>query len=217
MKRSIPSQVLKRNANLQADPTCRKCGETKTVADFPTHAVDYRCLKCVGEYALRKYHEKRSAMTPDELKAHKARINERQNKSRNERLASMSEADRLAYMVTINAGNTERRYAVRDAAYQAYGGYRCACCGETERAFLSIDHIHNDGAKHKREANIKTGEQMYRWLARNKFPPGFQILCMNCQWGKRNNKGVCPHQERCNDYPAREYGQVAGSAQHPPG
>jgi hypothetical protein len=27
---------------------------------------------------------------------------------------------------------------------------------------------------------------------------------MNCQWGKRNNNGVCPHKERCNDYPSGE-------------
>jgi len=62
--------------------------------------------------------------------------------------------------------------------------------------FLSIDHINNDGHKHRRENNIRTGEQMYRWLAKNNFPPGFQVLCMNCQWGKRNNNGVCPHTDK---------------------
>jgi hypothetical protein len=30
-------------------------------------------------------------------------------------------------------------------------------------------------------------------LRRNNYPEGFQILCMNCQFGKRMNNGVCPH------------------------
>jgi hypothetical protein len=34
---------------------------------------------------------------------------------------------------------------------------------------------------------------------RNGFPPGYQVLCMNCNHGKRMNNGVCPHKERCND------------------
>jgi hypothetical protein len=28
---------------------------------------------------------------------------------------------------------------------------RCACCGETEERFLTIDHINNDGAEHRRK------------------------------------------------------------------
>ena len=116
----------------------------------------------------------------------------------------MTPEELAAWRVQTNEGNTKRRREVRDLVYRTYGGYRCACCGETEPTFLSIDHVNNDGAQHKRECKISTGEQLYRWLARNGFPPGFQVLCMNCQWGKRNNNGVCPHQVRCNDHPARE-------------
>ena len=28
------------------------------------------------------------------------------------------------------------------------------------------------------------------------FPDGFQVLCMNCQVGRRDNGGVCPHKQR---------------------
>lgn len=79
---------------------------------------------------------------------------------------------------------------IKEAVFQAYGGFICACCGETEKTFLSIDHIHNDGAEHRRQ--IGTGN-VYRWLRDNGFPSGFQVLCMNCQWG-RKLRGVCPHQ-----------------------
>jgi hypothetical protein len=199
MSETTPSQGLSRsvqlrNAKLAQDPTCRVCGETKTVEDFPRRAVDYTCTKCRGIDAIRRYHARRNAMTADELSALRAAINARQTAARRAKLASMSAEEEKEYRERINAGNAERRYAARDAAYRAYGGYRCACCGETERAFLSIDHVHNDGAEHKRRFNLRTGEQLYRWLARHKFPPGFQILCMNCQWGKRNNNGICPHQ-----------------------
>lgn len=193
MRKTIPSQD-RRNAKLRENPTCSVCGVTKTVDDFPKHAVDYACTACRSAYAIRKYHEKRARMSESELKALKDRINDRQSRQRKERLERMSEEEKAAHVAKINADNRRRRDEVRDMVYQAYGGYVCACCGETERSFLSIDHVHNDGAEHKRKFNLRTGEQMYRWLIRHNFPPGFQILCMNCQWGKRNNNGVCPHQ-----------------------
>ena len=102
-----------------------------------------------------------------------------------------------------NAKMVEVRKRVKDAVFAAYGGYICACCGETEKAFLTLDHVNNDGSKHRREVIGKrygAGFQTYSLLAKTGFPSGFQVLCMNCNWGKRLN-GVCPHKVRCNDYP----------------
>jgi hypothetical protein len=97
----------------------------------------------------------------------------------------------------------QKKYAITKAAvFSAYGGYVCACCGETERAFLSLDHINNDGAEFRRMIAGKrtaAGQTTYRWLERHNFPEGFQVLCMNCQHGKRMCGGICPHQVRCND------------------
>lgn len=85
----------------------------------------------------------------------------------------------------------------RRAVYDAYGGYKCNCCGEAEKMFLSIDHVHNDGAD-MRKAKLYSGSGtgFYQWLIKNKFPEGFQVLCMNCQVGKHKNGGVCPHQRK---------------------
>ena len=90
---------------------------------------------------------------------------------------------------------------LKAAAYAAYGGFRCACCGETEEAFLSLDHINNDGANHRRNVDRR---KIYKWLAQEGYPPGFQVLCMNCNFGKARNGGICPHQlaRRSNDYSA---------------
>jgi hypothetical protein len=81
---------------------------------------------------------------------------------------------------------------LKEAAYNAYGGFRCNCCGETTEAFLTIDHVNNDGAQHRKEVRIRA---IYKWLQVNDYPEGFQILCYNCNIGKHRNKGVCPHHQ----------------------
>ena len=83
---------------------------------------------------------------------------------------------------------------VKDELFQAYGGYCCACCGETEPMFLCIDHIDGNGEKHRTSIGVGTrGRNMYTWLKKNDFPLGFQVLCYNCNMGKYLNNGTCPH------------------------
>ena len=72
------------------------------------------------------------------------------------------------------------------------GTMKCNCCGESIERFLTVDHINNDGAKHRRE-NPKVKKSIYKWLLQNNFPTGYQILCMNCNFGKQYNNGICPH------------------------
>lgn len=97
-----------------------------------------------------------------------------------------------------------KRNRIKEATFAAYGGYVCACCGETEKKFLTLDHINNDGAAFRRAMygnRNAAGLVTYAWLARKGFPAGYQVLCMNCNHGKRMNNGVCPHKTRCNDHP----------------
>ncbi len=85
----------------------------------------------------------------------------------------------------------EKRYyqKLKDRAFDVYGGYICACCGETEKLFLTIDHVNGGGTEHSK--TIGRGK-LYFWLRQNNYPTGFQILCMNCQFGKYID-GLCPH------------------------
>ena len=80
----------------------------------------------------------------------------------------------------------------REAVLDHYGR-RCACCGETQVVFLTVDHVNNDGAEHRKTVHASA---IYRWLLRSGFPPGFQILCFNCNCGKQRNGGTCPHQRQ---------------------
>lgn len=83
------------------------------------------------------------------------------------------------------------------------GAPRCACCGETEIAFLTLDHINNDGAEHRRKefgSNKSAGTStIYGWVKRNNFPPIFEVACFNCNTGRHINNGVCPHKEKTNE------------------
>ncbi len=76
----------------------------------------------------------------------------------------------------------------------AHYGETCACCGESIRMFLTIDHINGGGAEHRREINRgKKYGGVYTWLRRSNFPEGFQTLCFNCNCGRERNGGICPH------------------------
>jgi len=76
-----------------------------------------------------------------------------------------------------------------------YGGDppKCACCGELHIEFLTIDHIHGGGTKHIKKLGI--GGKLHRWLAKNNFPSGYQILCMNCNFSLGCH-GYCPHKNK---------------------
>ena len=89
--------------------------------------------------------------------------------------------------------NKEYADNLKDKIFLHYGGYVCACCKEIEKAFLQIDHIDGGGNEHRRQiSKYPTGRNFYRWLKKNGFPDGYQVLCANCNWGKRL-LGICPH------------------------
>ena len=86
----------------------------------------------------------------------------------------------------------QKKYlTLRDEVFTAYGGYMCVCCGETEKVFLTIDHI-DDSHKEPRKDRSK----LYRWLRRNNYPEGFRVLCYNCNCGRARNGGICPHEKQ---------------------
>ncbi len=68
-------------------------------------------------------------------------------------------------------------------------GNMCVCCKETQEEFLTIDHIHGGGNKHKKEMKISN---IYKWLIKNNFPEGFRLLCYNCNCSL-GFRGYCPH------------------------
>jgi len=87
---------------------------------------------------------------------------------------------------------SNKRARNRVIAYYSSGTMRCLCCDENTLEFLTIDHVNNNGAEHRRQIK-REGTGLIQWLIKNDFPEGFQILCYNCNCAKRLN-GICPHQ-----------------------
>ena len=83
--------------------------------------------------------------------------------------------------------------SLKREAFEAYGGIQCNCCGENHVEFLTIDHINGGGNKHRIEVTGSKTGSIYRWLKRNMYPEGFQVLCFNCNSAK-GLFGLCPHE-----------------------
>jgi hypothetical protein len=157
--------------------TCYMCRHTKPLSQFYRHkgmkdGYYLACADCQRSDARQYY---------------------RKNK---ERLKAKINANYYANKERIAKVGKRNRDRIRDEAFSHYGGYICSCCGETEKSFLTLDHIYNDGRWHRRGHGIKSGSSTYYWLKRNEWPSSFAVLCWNCNVGKHRNNGVCPHKEK---------------------
>lgn len=192
---SIPNEVLIK---------CWCCKEEKPAIAFTPGKLawkQYECRDCVKK--------KNSLYSSTNREAINAAERMRKANKRN----SMTFGERQAWLELHADKCLASRMKAKTEVF-AYYGNKCACCGETEPSFLTIDHVDNNGAKMRKKGVYRCGYSIYSWLRRNNYPEGFQLLCMNCNFAK-GHFGFCPHQEPSRDYPAREYDQVIGSAANP--
>ena len=68
--------------------------------------------------------------------------------------------------------------------YYSKGGVKCANCGINDDEVLCIDHIVACGSRDR------TGyrSNFYKWLIAKNLPPGFQVLCANCNMKKEKKR-----------------------------
>ena len=67
-------------------------------------------------------------------------------------------------------------------------GDKCACCGERDLMFLTIDHVNNDGGKYRKQN--KDHNQINHLLKLHRQNSiSLQLLCMNCNHAKMRNDG----------------------------
>jgi hypothetical protein len=159
---------------------CIKCGQIKLLECFSkerTRVSGLRpyCKECDKLHYLAGGHEKSknwAKQNPDKTKAWRRKFYLKNHEK-------MKEISR------------EHRRRVNMEAYKVYGGAFCACCGETIIGFLTIDHI-NGVTREERKIQTK-GRNVCQWLKNKGYPPGYQVLCFNCNLGRAKNKGVCPH------------------------
>lgn len=91
--------------------------------------------------------------------------------------------------------HTKKYHKAKKAEYKKmvydYYGWYCNCCDEDGEPFLTIDHVNNDGHLDRKQSI--TGIRLYQKIVADGFPAKYQILCMNCNFAKKNNEGICPH------------------------
>lgn len=161
---------------------CKTCGRQRPLAEFPIcqhRPTVLRRHECVDCFRCRHngYY----------LKNHDHRLETAKKRYAQQPFQGWSPERRAQ----LNAANKRRRAADRELVLWHYGA-RCACCGEAELIFLTVDHVNDDGAAHRR--HVQPG-RLHRWIIRNGFPEAFQILCYNCNCGRARNGGLCPHEQ----------------------
>lgn len=95
-----------------------------------------------------------------------------------------------------NRATLGRKRAQRERVLAHYGGSppKCACCGEAHVEFLCIDHENGGGNEHRRTLGVNSGGAFYAWLEKAGLPPGYRVLCHNCN-SALGFYGRCPHTE----------------------
>lgn len=179
---------------------CKKCGRERDDDAFEVinHARGWRrgeCKECV-KHRVRRYavDSKRAIARKEYYLANREEI-----------------IGKVGQWVKANPDRRRKNalayyYRLQNEAILAYGGYRCSWCGIDEPLVLCLDHVANNGRDHRREIGSLGGHKLYKWLRDNNYPPGFQVLCMNCNHAKYRNGGelVASLKGRCNDHPFGE-------------
>ena len=140
--------------------TCKECGD---IADKPGRAKGM-CRRCYHRMARKKW-------SVEHLEQERAK----------------SRAWHLAHAAERNSQTLRRRREQRAKVTAMLGG-KCACCGETEPIFLTLDHVQNDGHRDRMLAR----HLLLKRVEREGYPKDrYQILCWNCNAAKA--MGGCPH------------------------
>lgn len=93
---------------------------------------------------------------------------------------------------------SKKRYLeeMREMLFKHYGD-KCSCCGESEKIFLTLEHLNNDGAFHRKQVRSMNPVALILDLRKRGWPEqGYTILCFNCNLGKAKNKNICPHVQK---------------------
>lgn len=178
--------------------TCKLCKELKPLSAFSHYTYDrpqrrLQCKPCYSKLqtpkAKKRYEEKKEQI----MAQRKASMLARKSAGYVPQPKVRKDMDHYKSQKKVTA--LARTSTLRTETFNAYGGCFCACCEERHMLFLSLDHIEGGVNSHRKETNTKGGQKFYRHLKELGFPPGYQVLCMNCNVGRYRNGGICPHKD----------------------
>jgi hypothetical protein len=176
------SLYVTRIDDLSSTKACSGCGEEKPLSDFHRRGRNKStgrkslCKDCETKRVMGYYYKKSA-----EISKHNS------DYARQDRQVNPEKY-------------TERRLLeskkLWERAISFFGP--CACCGESRREFLSIDHINGHGNEFRKSSKgrSKTGIYLLRQFNAANWPEElkteYRLLCMNCNFAIGHD-GHCPH------------------------
>lgn len=115
------------------------------------------------------------------------KLSESQRSKRKEYLKNYRKEYWQAHRLEARKHGYKSRLAIKIEGIQRYGG-KCACCGETEVKFLTMEH---KKGRVKGERRV-TGHKAWQQAKQEGWPNIYTVLCFNCNCAK-GAFGVCPH------------------------
>lgn len=174
-----------RTKNLKAAGLCTRCGSNPLVNKT-------ECIACRDR--RRKYQEKYRQATNKRVREKQLEFESKGLCVRCGKTPPDMGKKSCRECLAVSAARVVR---YKKKVFEGYGGAFCACCGEMTFEFLTLDHVKNDGAVHRKalkdEIGCDSGISLYKWIIESNYPEIFQVLCWNCNCGKKLNNGVCPH------------------------
>lgn len=167
--------------------TCKSCNRIKQDSLFTKRRISKDGLRAICTKCSRIYNKKYYLENIERY----IKYREKNSEQRKNNWKEWYKLNAVEVRRKQNERSKVKRYIV--IKHYSRGENKCNCCNESNIMFLTVDHIYNNGNSHRKEIGSKSGQDTYRWLIKNNFPEGFQILCFNCNLGKSINKGICPH------------------------
>lgn len=165
-------------------PICRKCRDPLLVggnwAKGGARRKDYICRKCSTKATKRRRHRKPGI----NLKAcHRYWAKNRLKLSESQRKKSVALKKEVLGHYSGGVPTCANLYGQHVEPY-------------TDIRALSLDHINGGGTQERTQGHGRSGWNLCALLKKKGFPTGFQVLCMNCQFIKREVNGEMRKHEK---------------------
>ena len=162
-------RFVKQDLGICKETEC--CKDVYATGHCKTHYSKYKMRKWLAEHP-----EKRNLY----YKNNKEKVTKQRKKNRIE--------------ILLRQREWRRKLKLEIFTHYSGGKPKCNHCNFEDIRALCLDHVNNDGAKHRRQIRPKNKNRggnsvdVYIWVKRNNYPKTFQVLCSNCNRIKEHEK-----------------------------
>lgn len=152
------------------------------------------CKSCKLSKDKKYYAENKERMNKRSRDDYRKNIDERRaysrqyyidNKNNPDFIRRSKEYSKKSYIKNFDnkqAYQKQRWESIRIQTMESVGDLKCAKCGFEDTRALQIDHINGEGRQHRKQ--FTSNKHYMKYIKDN--PSGFQILCANCNFIKRD-------------------------------